>query len=121
MVQRKIEHGVVILATNQRSFLDEAFSRRFQSVIHFAVPNAEQRLRLWEDNFRNKPYRLAKDVDLARLARDHELAGGSIINVLRYACLKAVVRQTQEIRLEDLLGGVRRELHKEGKYASVGG
>jgi hypothetical protein len=39
-------NGVVILATNQRSHMDEAFSRRFQSIIVFAMPDAEQRLRL---------------------------------------------------------------------------
>jgi hypothetical protein len=108
--------GIVILATNLRSNLDEAFIRRFQSMIHFPIPDAEQRLRLWEGNFKDKPYRLEAGVDLARLARDHELAGGSILNVLRYACLKAVVRRPQEVHARDLLRGVQRELHKEGKF-----
>lgn len=108
--------GVVILATNLRSYLDEAFARRFQSMIHFPMPSVEQRLRLWEDNFKNKPYRLASDVDLSKLARDYELSGGSIINVLRHACLKAVVRTPQEISAQDLRQGVRKELHKEGKF-----
>ncbi|HEX6901172.1 MAG TPA: ATP-binding protein [Thermoanaerobaculia bacterium] len=112
--------GVVILATNLRSHLDEAFARRFQSVIYFAMPNAEQRLRLWEDHFRNKPYRLAADVDLPKLARDYELAGGSILNVLRYACLKAVSRKPWEVRSGDLIHGIRRELQKEGKFLTTG-
>jgi hypothetical protein len=107
--------GVVMLATNARSFLDEAFARRFQSVIHFPMPGSEQRRLLWEDNFRDKPYRLAADVDLARLAFDYELSGGSIVNVLRFACLKAIVRDPQEIGLQDLFEGVRKELHKEGR------
>jgi len=107
---------VIILATNLRSHLDEAFARRFQSMIHFPMPNVEQRLRLWEDNFKDKPYGLAADVDLAQLARDYELSGGSIINVLRYACLKAVVRTPPEIRAQDLRHGIRKELHKEGKF-----
>ncbi|PYP85751.1 MAG: AAA family ATPase [Blastocatellia bacterium AA13] len=108
--------GVVILATNLRSNLDEAFARRFQSMIHFPMPGVEQRVRLWEENFLNKPYKLSPDVDLRRLAEQFELSGGSIINVLRYACLKAVVRSPQEITSEDLVFGVRRELHKEGKF-----
>ncbi|HZE68829.1 MAG TPA: ATP-binding protein [Pyrinomonadaceae bacterium] len=108
--------GVVILATNLRSHLDDAFARRFQSMIHFPLPGFEQRLRLWEDNFKDKPYRLAADVDLRKLASDYELPGGSIVNVLRYACLKAVVRTPREIRAQDLLRGVRNELHKEGKF-----
>ena len=109
--------GVVILASNLRSHLDEAFSRRFQSVVLFRMPSAEQRLRLWEGSFQGRSFRLAPDVDLARLARDHELSGGSVINVLRHACLRAVVRSPQEIRAEDLIAGVRRELHKEGKLS----
>lgn len=109
--------GLVILATNLRSHLDDAFARRFQSTIHFPMPDETQRLRLWRDNFEDKPYALASDVDLKRLARDHELSGGSIVNVLRYACLKAVVRERQEIRAADLLQGVRRELHKEGRFS----
>jgi hypothetical protein len=110
--------GVAILATNLRTQLDEAFSRRFQSIIRFHMPAAEQRLRLWEDNFKDKPYRLAADVDLGQLARDYELSGGSIINVLRYACLQAVVRTPQTIHAEDLHLGSRKELHKEGKFLS---
>jgi hypothetical protein len=111
--------GLVILATNQRSNLDEAFARRFQAMIHFPVPDAEQRLRLWEGDFKDKPYPLAAGIDLRKLARDHELTGGSIVNVLRYACLKAVVREPREIRLADLLQGVQRELHKEGRFVAV--
>lgn len=108
--------GVVILATNLRSNLDEAFARRFQSTIHFPMPDEPQRLRLWRDNFKDKPYRLAADVDFGKLARDHELSGGSIINVLRYACLKAVVREPPVITALDLLHGIRKELQKEGKF-----
>jgi SpoVK/Ycf46/Vps4 family AAA+-type ATPase len=108
--------GLVILASNLRSNLDEAFSRRFESMVPFPIPNEEQRLRLWRDNFEDKPYPLAKDVDLKKLARDHELSGGSIVNVLRYACLKAVGRPEQTIWQEDLVTGVRREMRKDGRF-----
>lgn len=108
--------GVVILSSNLRSHIDEAFARRFQSMIHFGMPPFEQRLRLWEDNFKDKPYRLAADVDLPALARDHELSGGSIVNVLRYTCLKAIARESREILAADLLYAVRQERHKEGKF-----
>lgn len=108
--------GTTILATNQRSNLDEAFGRRFQSMIHFGMPNPEQRLQLWQDCFKDKPYRLASDVDLRQLANDYELVGGSIINVLRYACIKAVIRQPPEIHAHDLIHAISREFQKEGRY-----
>jgi len=108
--------GVIILASNLRSQIDEAFARRFQSMIHFAMPSFAHRLRLWEDHFREKPYRLAADVNLESLARDYELSGGSIVNVLRYVCLQAVARESNEILSTDLLRAVRSERHKEGKF-----
>jgi hypothetical protein len=108
--------GVIILASNLRSQIDEAFARRFQSMIHFPMPAFKQRLRLWQDHFRDKPYRLAADVDLEALARDHELSGGSIVNVLRYVCLQAVARDSDEIQSADLQRAVRAERHKEGKF-----
>jgi hypothetical protein len=109
--------GVVILASNLRAHIDEAFSRRFQAIVLFRMPTAAQRRRLWAENFKDKPYRLAPEVDLVKLANDHELSGGSIINVLRFACLRAVARDPQEVQLEDVLAGVRRELLKEGKLS----
>jgi len=111
--------GTCLLATNQRTYLDEAFARRFQAMVHFGMPDAQQRLRLWEDCFQDKPYVLAAGVDLRQLANDHALAGGSIINVLRDACLKAIARQPPEIRGHDVLDGIRKEMHKEGKYLDV--
>ncbi|MGH2645736.1 MAG: ATP-binding protein, partial [Chitinophagaceae bacterium] len=46
--------GVVILATNLKANIDDAFSRRFQSMISFPVPGPEQRLRLWQQAFSEK-------------------------------------------------------------------
>jgi hypothetical protein len=112
--------GIVLLATNQRTHLDEAFARRFQSMIHFPMPGPEQRLRLWRECFEGQRFGLAADVDLHRLARDHELSGGSIINVLRYAALRAAEREPREVRATDLLHGVRRELHKQGRFTGTG-
>lgn len=110
--------GIALLATNLHSLMDAAFARRFQSVIHFRPPDAEHRLILWQDNFRDKPYRLAADVDLATIANDFEVTGGNIINVLRYACLKAVNRMPQEVRMDDILQGIQRERHKDGKFTA---
>lgn len=110
--------GVVLLATNLHSLMDDAFSRRFQSIVHFKPPNAEQRRKLWQDNFSDKPFELDADIDLTAIAQDYDLTGGNIINVLRYVCLKAVARRHQQITLNDILHGIQRERHKEGKYSA---
>ncbi|OYU84395.1 MAG: AAA family ATPase, partial [Burkholderiales bacterium PBB5] len=41
--------GVVVLASNMKHNIDEAFLRRFQSVIHFPLPKPAERLRLWRE------------------------------------------------------------------------
>lgn len=106
--------GVVILATNLKANIDEAFARRFQSVVYFPMPDAEQRLRLWEGALRCN-CGLADDVNLDKLADDFELAGGAIVNVVRYAAIKALQNGERLIRQADLLKGISRELLKEGR------
>ncbi|NNM82124.1 MAG: ATP-binding protein [Burkholderiales bacterium] len=106
--------GLVILATNLRANLDEAFARRFQSSIFFPLPDAEQRKKLWEGHFRGK--RIAReDVDLGRIAEEHVLSGGAIANVVRYAAIRALNMGRNAISHEDLAKGVAKELIKEGK------
>ena len=106
--------GVAILASNLKDNLDAAFARRFESVIYFPMPSADERLRLWRQGF---PAAVTLDaaVDLAELARRHELCGGAIMNVVRHACLAAAEDGSHRITLAALQRGIRRELAKEGR------
>ncbi len=106
--------GVVILSSNLRGNIDEAFTRRFQSVIAFPMPEAEQRYRLWAESV---PALLERDgeLDFVRLAEKHEISGGTIVNIIRYAALKSLVRGDRRLAAEDIDDGLRRELHKEGR------
>ncbi|MGZ8157290.1 MAG: ATP-binding protein [Methylobacter sp.] len=106
--------GIAILASNWRDNLDEAFARRFESMIYFPMPRLEERLRLWQQGFSSKA-RLAPDIDLQKIARDHELTGGAILNAIRYASLQALARGSETIVLEELLQGIRKEYAKTGK------
>ncbi|MFV3126182.1 ATP-binding protein [Niveispirillum sp. KHB5.9] len=110
--------GLTILATNNRAHMDEAFSRRFQSVVHFPMPDADARLRLWRETFRTGAVGLADDVDFARLAARHDLTGGAIANILRHACLTALDRALPVIQAADLAQGIREEMQKEGRFLS---
>lgn len=111
--------GLAILATNQHDYLDEAFARRFQSAIRFPMPDAAARARLWRDCFANQRFAVA-DIDFDELAQRHEMAGGAIINVLRYACLAAIGRDPAVVEAHDLIEGIRRERQKDGQYVSRG-
>jgi len=106
-------NGVVILASNLKGNIDDAFIRRFQSIIHFPIPKANERLRLWENAFSPK-ITLETIVDLSRIAEKFELSGGTIMNVVRYSSLKALSRSETIILLDDLEEGIRREMLKEG-------
>lgn len=115
LLQRIEEYnGLVILATNLKGNIDDAFTRRFQSIIYFSVPGPEQRLRLWQNAFGGN-LALADEVDLQSIARNYELAGGSIINVVRYCALAALRREPAVVWHRDVLEGVRRELRKGGR------
>jgi len=110
--------GVVILASNLKENMDEAFSRRFQSMIHFTMPTAEERVQLWQKAFSGK-CTLNPDIDIETIAENYELAGGAIINVLRYCALIAIQRNETVVTYQDLLEGIRREFRKENKTLSV--
>ncbi len=115
LLQRIEEYpGLVILASNFKSNMDEAFLRRFQSIIHFPMPDSSERQRLWEQSF-SKKSKLAKDVDLGEISKKYKLSGGSVINVVRYASLMAITRNSNEIQRHDIIKGIRREFQKEGK------
>jgi len=106
--------GVVILATNLKSNIDDAFSRRFQSMIYFPMPSPELRLKLWESAFTDK-FEISEKVNLKKIAYEYELAGGAIINIVRYCALMALNRNSNLITAEDLLNGIRKEFRKDGK------
>lgn len=106
--------GLVILASNFKSNIDDAFLRRFQSVVHFPMPDTHERLRLWKQTFSGKST-FESSVNLREIAASHKLAGGSITNVVRYASLMTIQRQSEVILLSDIQNGIRRELRKEGK------
>lgn len=106
--------GVAILATNQKDNIDAAFTRRFHTIIHFPLPDASDRFRIWQNAFSDavsmEDERILEDIALV-----HEISGGAIMNVARYAALKSAERGDRVIRRAELEAGVSRELEKEGK------
>ena len=108
--------GVVILATNLKANIDEAFARRFQSMIYFATPGPEQRLRIWRQSF-PRHTTLEDQLNLETIAEKYEMTGGTIINVVRYSCLMALKRGEDIIRQKDVMAGIRKEFEKDGKIA----
>lgn len=110
--------GVVILASNLRANMDDAFTRRFQAIIHFAMPSVEERYQLWKSAFSGVCI-LHPDIDLYKIAEDYHLAGGAIINVLRFCALSAIRRNDSVVTQQELMEGLTREFKKENKTLSL--
>ena len=113
---QRLEHynGLAILATNIKSNIDDAFSRRFQSIIYFPMPGLKERLLLWQKVF---PERVehAEDVDLPTLAQKYEITGAAITNIVQFACLRSLARGENRLYFSDLYKGIKREFEKEGR------
>lgn len=109
-------NGIAILASNLKENMDKSFSRRFESIIYFPPPGARERLLLWQKGFSPKA-KMEDSVDLDEIARNHELCGGNIMNVIRFASLQAIARGNDVVTHEDIMQGIKREYVKYGKMA----
>ena len=109
-------NGLVILASNLKGNIDKAFARRFQSIVHFPMPNPSQRLQLWKQTM-SPDLPFANEVDIMQLAREYELSGAEIVNILLYAYLETTAGGKKEIPLQTILNGIRREFRKAGRVS----
>ncbi|NNE76717.1 MAG: ATP-binding protein [Pricia sp.] len=109
--------GLVILSSNFKSNIDEAFLRRFNAIIKFPFPNKEERRQIAQKAFPSHA-RFEKKADIPSLIGNYELSGGNIINIVQYACLKSIAKNSKKIFAADVLNGIKREVEKEGKVFS---
>lgn len=115
LLQRIENHpGLVILASNFKTNIDTAFTRRFQSIIEFEVPSYGERLKLWQNNL-PKGIRIAGDVNLSEISKKYDITGANIVNIIQYACLRTLEEENESINLDHLLQGIKKEYAKEGK------
>lgn len=105
--------GVVLLASNLKENIDEAFTRRFQSMIGFRMPGVAERFKLWNQSFSDH-VPLDSAIDRWALAEKYELSGGVMMNVVRKATLKTVAMGKKTISKKELEQAIRQEQHKEG-------
>lgn len=104
--------AVVVLATNLRSQVDDAFIRRLDCLVEFATPDAAGREAIWRRHLRRLA--LAGDVDVPFCAATFELSGGGIRNaVAAAACFAADAGRP--VAMRDLVRGLEREYEKLGR------
>jgi hypothetical protein len=119
LLQKMEEHeGVVILATNFRKNMDDAFVRRMHFTVEFPLPCESDRRRIWEQIW-PKDTPQASDLDLDFMARRFEIPGGNIRNIAMTAAFLAA-SDGGNINMSHLLHGTRREYQKMGKVVMQG-
>ncbi|BDD06440.1 ATP-binding protein [Aureibacter tunicatorum] len=106
--------GTVIVATNFKTNLDKAFLRRFQTIVHFPAPNEDTRKMLWEKVF-NDEVPKENDFDFSFFAKNFELTGANIINVLQQAVVLGFEENGGTIGKPQLTRALTRELSKLDK------
>ena len=96
LLQRMEEYdGIVILATNLRKNMDEAFVRRMRGAIEFPLPEEPDRLEIWRRTFPVEAP-LDPNADLAFLARAFKFSGGNIKNIVLEAAFLAAQAGTRD-------------------------
>ena len=105
--------GLVVLATNLRDHLDEAFTRRFQHLIHFPNPGPAERRRLWQLVL-GPPVTLDEPVDLDALTA-LELTGAAIAAIVRSAALAVHHAGRTSLRMTDLREAAARQYQREAR------
>jgi AAA+ superfamily predicted ATPase len=114
LLQKMDEYpGMVVLATNLRKNMDEAFVRRLHAAVEFPVPGEAERRRIWEQVW---PAAAPRDpgLDTGFLARRIEVTGGSIRNIALAGAFLAAA-DGGVVTMAHVLHATRREYQKMGK------
>lgn len=114
LLQRMEEYdGVVILATNLRKNMDDAFVRRMHFTVEFPLPAEEERRQIWATIWPDDLPRSA-DLDLHLLAQRFDVTGGNIRNIALAAAFLAAA-DSGAVTMAHVLHAMRREYQKMGK------
>jgi hypothetical protein len=105
--------GLVILASNLKENIDQAFTRRFQYIVHFPRPGIEERQRIWRIAFPPEAP-LGSDVDLSILA-GLDMTGASIAGAARTAALLAADAGSPAISMAHVVRGVSRQYQRDAR------
>ena len=117
LLQRMDEfEGLVILATNLRKNIDEAFFRRMHFAIEFPFPDETNRYYIWKQHI-PQAAPVAADIDFDFLANRLNITGGSIKNIVVNAAFLAA-ENSGVINMKHLLRATRREYEKMGRLCT---
>lgn len=105
--------GFVVLTSNFQGNIDQAFLRRMHASVHFPVPDAADRKRIWIRSLAQAPTR---DLDLDLIADKFDLAGGGIRNAALGAAFLAAAG-SGVVDMGHVMRSIAQELGKLGRRA----
>jgi hypothetical protein len=118
LLQRMEEHdGAVILASNFKENIDDAFLRRINLNVEFPRPDREARAEIWETIFPDETP--VGDLDVGFLS-SFEITGGNVKNVALTASFLAADDESEGVEMEHVVRALRRELQKTGRLVDPG-
>ncbi len=122
LLQRLEEHDeIVILASNLKQNIDEAFTRRMQFIVNFSFPTEKERIDIWKNVF-PMPYSYIdiKNCDFEFLAKNFRTSGAMIKNIALTAAFLALSDgdessiDQRKISMRHIILALKKELEKKG-------
>ena len=104
------------MTTNFIENIDKAFFRRINYVVHFNLPDFDLRLKIWKKMFPKKTP-ISDDVNFEYLAKNFEIAGGSIKNIVLTSSFMAA-SESDKVEMKHIIKSIEYELKKQGKMVS---
>jgi SpoVK/Ycf46/Vps4 family AAA+-type ATPase len=108
---------MVLLSTNLRNNIDEAFMRRMKYVVDFKIPDIKTRKEIWLDGLSGNVN--LENVDFDYLAQKIELSGGYIKNIILNSLFLAA-KEGDSINMKHILQSTSNEYLKLGKMVTPG-
>ncbi len=118
LLQKMEEYeGIVILASNFKNNIDEAFLRRIHFLTEFPLPDDKLRERIWRNIF-PKETPTDSEIDFGFLSK-FKITGGNIKNIALNAAFLAA-SDSSAVKMDHIIKATKREFQKMGKLCTVG-
>jgi SpoVK/Ycf46/Vps4 family AAA+-type ATPase len=108
---------MVLLATNLKNNIDEAFMRRMKYVVDFKMPDVKTRKEIWVAGLTGNV--ILENIDFDFLAQKIELSGGYIKNIILNALFLAA-KEGDSVSMKHILQSACNEYLKLGKLMTPG-
>jgi len=94
-------NGLVIVATNLRNNMDDAFSRRFENTVHFKLPSSARLEEIW-NNYLPDFIEINRRQELQLIFKQNKLSLASMYNVIHRLTLLSIAQDKKVFSFEEV-------------------